>query len=413
MGDVSMLQVAVDRLHELLPGAHLEVLTDSAENLKRFCPAAVPLDNRGRALWFSNGVLPRRIGQFLPDRVAKFLVLLKRTIRFRFPRLLRTALIRRLKRQNRTGDAASLMAFTESMERADLVLICGAGGFYDGSFSWNMDILDLVEAASQRNVPAVMLGQGFGPLTNPVVLKRAATVLPKVEFLTLRGGTGSLDLLRSLGFPESKRQTTGDEALELAYASRSKQCGKALGINIRFLSSAFTDSDDLESIKPVLHDFARRHNVPLIPLPIAIHRGTRDDLAIKQVLMGFDEQTDGGADLDTPLKVIKQVGLCRVVVTGAYHAAVFSLAQGIPVVALAKSEYFRQKLMGLEDQFGEGCQTVLLSEPDVPRRLQNAIERAWQNADQLREPLQAITRRQIEWSRNSYLRIQDLVARSA
>jgi len=413
MGDISMLQVAVDRLHKLFPAARLEVLTDSPDNLKRFCPAATPLDNKGRALWFSNGVLPRGVGQLLPQFAVEILVSLKKMIRFRFPRLLRTVLMGRLKRQNRTEDAESLMAFTRSLDRADLVLICGAGGFYDGSFGWNMDILDLIEAASQRNVPAVMFGQAFGPLTNKAVLKRAAKILPQVKVLTLRGGTGSLELLQSLGLPESKIQTTGDEALELAYSLRSEGCGKALGVNIRFLSSAFTDQDDLERIRPVLHDFARRHNVPLIPLPIAIHRGTRDDLAIKEVLMGFDAQSDGGATLDTPLKVIKQAGLCRVVVTGAYHAAVFSLAQGIPVVALAKSEYFRQKLMGLEDQFGEGCQTVLLSEPEVPRRLQNALEKAWQNADTLREPLQAIALRQIELSRKSYSGIQDLLARSA
>ena len=148
----------------------------------------------------------------------------------------------------------------------------------------------------------------------------------------------------------------------------------------------------------------------MIPLPIAIHFGTRDDLAIKQLLIGFDEQSNGGNDLDSPLKVIKQVARCRVIVTGAYHAAVFALAQGIPVVALAKSEYFSKKLLGLEDQFGEGCQIVFLNEPDLPQRLHNAIEKAWENADKLREQLQKVALRQIELSRGSYERIQCLAA---
>lgn len=409
MGDISMLQVAVDRLHDLFPNARLEVLTDSADNLARFCPAAVPLENRGRALWFSNGVLPRRYAQFAPEWVVKFLIAVKRTIRSQYPTLLRTVLIKRLKRQNRTEEAESVAIFARSLERADLILICGAGGFYDGCQGWNMDILDLIEASSQRNIPAVLLGQGFGPLTDPLVLKRAAKILPLASFITLRGGRGSLDLLRLIGIPESKVQTTGDEALELAYASRSRECGQALGINIRFLASAWTDQNDLESIRPVLHEFARCHNVPLIPLPIAMHLGTRDDLAIKQLLIGFDERSDGGESLDTPLKVIKQAARCRVVVTGAYHAAVFALAQGIPVIALAKSDYFAKKLLGLEDQFGEGCQTVLLTEPDLPRRLQSAIENAWQNAEKLREPIQTATLRQIELSRRSYGRLQSLV----
>ena len=413
MGDVSMLQICVDRLHRLFHEVHVEVLTDSAENLARYCPAARPLDNRGRALWFANGVLLGRYARLAPEWLVSLLVWFRRKIRSRFPNLQKAILIGRLKRQNRPEEAEAVGAFVRSLQNADLLLICGAGGFYDGSRGWNMDILDLIEAANQRSIPVVMLGQGFGPLSDPSVLKRAAKILPLVDFITLRGGRGSLDLLRSMGVSESKVQSTGDEALELAYASRSGECGQALGINIRFLASAWTDHNDIESIRPVLHEFARRHNVPLIPLPIAIHLGTRDDLAIKQLLIGLDEQSDGGESLDSPLKVIKQAALCRVVVTGAYHAAVFALAQGIPVVALAKSDYFCKKLLGLEDQFGEGCQTVLLNEPDLPRRLQSALEKAWQNADKMREPLQTVTLRQIELSRKSYDRIEGLVAGSA
>jgi colanic acid/amylovoran biosynthesis protein len=107
--------------------------------------------------------------------------------------------------------------------------------------------------------------------------------------------------------------------------------------------------------------------------------------------------------------VIKQAALCRVVVTGAYHAAVFALAQGVPVVGLAKSAYFSSKFLGLEDQFGEGCQTILLDEQALPQRLHIALERAWQNADKLRDPLQAAALRQIELSRRSYERLKGLV----
>lgn len=408
MGDVSMLQVAVDRLHRLFPNARLEVLTDSAENLLRFCPQTVPLENRGRALWFSNRVLPGGYCGLAPKWTVNLLAGLKGTIRSFYPNLLRTILVKILKQRNRMEDAESVASFTHSLEKADLVLICGAGGFYDGCHAWNMDILDLMEAAIQRKTPVAMLGQGFGPLSNPIVLRRAAKILPRVNLITLRGGRGSLDLLRSLGVPESKVQITGDDALELAYGSRSGECGLALGINIRFLSSAQMDANDFESIGPVLHEFARRHNVLLIPLPIAMHLGTRDDLAIKRLLIGFDEQSDGGEGLDSPLKVIRQAALCRVVVTGAYHAAVFALAQGIPVVALAKSDYFSKKLLGLTDQYGECCQTLLLSEPDLPRRLRVAVEKAWENSETMRKPQQTTVLRQIELSRRSYEMIQGL-----
>jgi colanic acid/amylovoran biosynthesis protein len=317
-------------------------------------------------------------------------------------------LVKRLKRQNRLEEAEAVAAFTGALRNADLFLICGAGGFYDGCQTWSLDVLDLLEAAIQRKTPAVMLGQGFGPLGDALVLKRATKVLPLVHFITLRGGRDSFAFLRSLGVADSKVETTGDEALELAYESRSEQCGPALGINLRFAGSASTDESDIQKIRPVLQEFAKRHNAPLVPLPIAMHAYSRDDLTIKQLLIGHDEESDGGKTLDSPLKVIKQAALCRVVVTGAYHAAVFALAQGIPVIGLAKSAYFSGKFLGLEDQFGEGCQTILLNEQGWPERLNNAIEKAWQDADELRGTLQSAALRQIEVSRKSYERVRGL-----
>jgi polysaccharide pyruvyl transferase WcaK-like protein len=410
MGDISMLQVAVDRLRFLLPDARIEVLTDSAENLLRFCPAAVPLDNRGRTLWFSNAVLPESLRKLTPQWGINLLVQLKRMIRSQYPDRLKAMLVKRCERRNRQKDAESVATFTNALDEASLVFICGAGGFYDGCRSWNHDILDLVEAALERKRPVAMFGQGFGPISDPDVLKRASKILPQVELITLRGGRNSHELLRKIGVSESKMETTGDEALELAYASRSSECGRALGINIRFLASAWTDEKDVQIIRPILHEFARRHNVPLIPLPIAIHLGTRDDLAIRELLAGFDEESDGGRSLDSPDKVIKQVGGCRVIVTGAYHAAVFALGQGVPVVALAKSEYFCMKMLGLQDQFGAACQTVLLNEPDWPLTLKAALDNAWLNAEDMRQTMQAVTAGQIELSRKSYGRIKGLLA---
>ena len=410
MGDISMLQVAIVRLQRLFPTACIEVLTDSAENLGRYCPGAKPLDNRGRAQWFANGVLLGKYSDIAPNWFVDLLVSFKRTFRERCPGLFKAFLTRRFKRRNRPEEAEAVAAFIRALGDADLLLICGSGGFYDGCQAWNLDILDLLEGAIQRGKPVVMLGQGFGPVADPLVLARARRVLPLVNFITLRGNRGATALLQSLGVAEAKVQTTGDEALELAYESRSDEVGRGLGINLRFAGSAGTDDADVEKIRPVLHDFVRRHAAPVIPLPIAMQVYDRDDLAIKRLLMGLDEQSDGGETLDSPLKVLERMRLCRVVVTGAYHAAVFALAQGIPVVGLAKSAYFSSKFLGLEDQFGEGCQTILFGEPALPQKLNDAIERAWQNADKLREPLQATALRQIQLSRNSYERLKDLAA---
>ena len=41
-------------------------------------------------------------------------------------------------------------------------------------------------------------------------------------------------------------------------------------------------------------------------------------------------------------QVVRMAGRCRTVFTGSYHAAVFALAQGTPVVAIAASPYYFQ-----------------------------------------------------------------------
>jgi colanic acid/amylovoran biosynthesis protein len=300
-------------------------------------------------------------------------------------------------------------AFLEAMSKADLVVVCGAGGFYDGCREWNMETLDLVEEAILRHIPVVMFGQGIGPLKDRDILLRMKSLFPAVNLITLRGSPGGMDLLASLGVSPAHVHTTGDEAIELAYEARSEGPGRALGINFRFAGSTETDEDDIERVSPVLQKFAKQQAVSIIPVPIAIHHPIRDDLATGKRVAGFDGPSDGGLTLDSPLKVIKQAGRCRVVVTGAYHAAVFALAQGIPVVGLAKSPYFVSKFRGLEDQFGLGCETVFLSESELPEKLNAALERAWKSAEEVRVPLQEAARRQIELNRSAYEQVKVLL----
>ena len=109
------------------------------------------------------------------------------------------------------------------------------------------------------------------------------------------------------------------------------------------------------------------------------------------------------------MMLIKQVACCRILVTGAYHAAVFALAQGIPVVCLTNSRYYLSKFQGLEDLFGVGCATVMLSEPDLPGKLVAAIESTWNSAEVVRLPLLHSALRQVERSRGAYQQIKGLI----
>jgi len=95
-------------------------------------------------------------------------------------------------------------------------------------------------------------------------------------------------------------------------------------------------------------------------------------------------------------------------VTGSYHSAIFALGQGIPVVAFAKSAYYRQKFAGLNDHFGDGMQLVELDSCDT--QLLPAIEKAWESAASLRPELLRITRELIQRSRGAYAALAEVLS---
>ncbi len=414
MGDVAMLQVAVTRLKRLWPEARVEVLTDSAAGLAEYCPDAVPLPRDGRTLWCQdreslNSFFFTRAYTQLPGWLSSRLNDLVRYLEVHRPGLLKFLIRMRPVLGNAKRYKENLIAFLDAMENADLLVIAGAGGFADSCRRWNFTILNTLEAAVRHNIPIVMFGQGMGPLTDTEVLSRARNLFPAASLITLRGGRGGAELLASLGVEGSRVLTTGDEAVELAYGARSKEIGRGVGINLRVAFYADVEGDFVERLRPVVQEFAGRHRAPLIPLPIAFHPWAADHQTIRRLMEGMDDQSDGGLSLDTPLKIIEQAGRCRIVVTGAYHTAVFALAQGIPVVCLANSPYYTAKFLGLEDQFGTGCETIVLDDPDAMEKLTTAMERAWLSAGTVRLPLQKAALRQIESSWSAYERVRDLL----
>ncbi len=406
LGDVAMLQVGVKRLQELWPAARVDVLTESATNLALFCPGANPLPREGRDFWVGDNAIWGNFERILPWATARRV---SRVFRLRCPDAFRRLVRLRLRLRDRRNVRPQVDAFIEAMNAADLFVVCGAGGFTDSSRDWNILTLNTIEEAIQRKVPVAMFGQGMGPLDDFHVQRRAREVLPGVSLLGLREGRSGPTVARSFGISPSQIMITGDEAVELAYGARRAEPGEAVGVNLRVASYSNVDRDMIDNLKPVLHEFARRHNVPLIPIPIAFHASANDHLAIQWLLKGFDNRSDGGMALDTPLKVIEQAGRCRIVVTGAYHAAVFALSQGIPVVGLSASDDYRAKFSGLEEQFGLGCETVLLDAADVSKRLAAATERAWDLAGTSRPALLEAARRQIALSQRAYQRAREEV----
>jgi colanic acid/amylovoran biosynthesis protein len=404
MGDVAMLQVATRRLHELWPDASIQVFNNAPAELARHCPDASPLNANGRALWFSHDYVPSPIRRLLPARLSRRLGDAEKELRYRRPataeRLMRLRL--RLLRHGRSAE--DFEAFIDAMHNAQLLVVCGQGSMGDATAGHAFNVLSTIEMAQLCGVPVLMFGQGIGPMRDPVLMARARQVLPYVSMIALREGRAGPPLLRSLGLPAGKVVVTGDDAIELAAFERPATLGTGLGVNVRVAGNAGTEGGYLDRIGPVLHDFADRVGAPMIPAPIARGRAHDGDL-LRELLGERGDPSDGGVGLDTPAAVVRQVGRCRVLVTGAYHAAVFALAQGVSTVCLAHSDYYVDKFRGLAELFGPGCQVVEAGADlgaSFATVLLIALTTAWTNADELRPELLAAADRQIEAGRAAY-----------
>jgi colanic acid/amylovoran biosynthesis protein len=308
---------------------------------------------------------------------------------------------RRLKRR----EHAELDLFLDWAGGADLVVVVGAGLLTDEFALAALTVLELLEWTAARGAATAMMAQGIGPLSDPSLRAAAGRVLPRVGLICLREERAGGPILRSLGVPEDRVVTTGDDAIELAFAARCPvPSGSALGLSLRVARYSKVDEDQVETVGSVLGRLGDAHGAEIVPLPISGYVNERDAEVIARAI-----GHDAGAVRApvTPADVIERIHQCRVVVTGSYHAAVFALAQGIPAVGLAGSEYYVDKFLGLADQFDGHCSTVLLDAPDLALRLEEAVTDAWSSADELAPKLVAAAERQL---RNAAIAMDRLAA---
>ncbi len=401
-----MLQVAVRRLRLSFPSAEIRVLTHSPAALSAFCPEAIAQPAAGRVPWVSGRVLLGRLHGLMPGPFSRMLSRARMAMGRRWPALVAALLAARLPAASR----ARFRDFLASVRGADLFLVVGQGAMNDATRQHADTVLATLTLAQLAGVPTAMMGQGIGPLQGRALSARARVVLPQVRLIALREGLLGPSLLASLGVPEGRIAVTGDDAVELAYAQRRAALGSGLGINLRVSGNAGTDEQTVsrvrEAIEAVVASLGRP---PVVPAPIA--RGeAHDSDVIGRVTAGLEGGgANTGVELDSPSLVIASIADCRVLVTGAYHSAIFALSQGIPVVCLEASEYYVDKFTGLLDLFPGGGELVSLKAPDLTPRLLAAVHRVWNDAESRRSGLLHAAAAQVAAGHAAYAQLAKLL----
>jgi polysaccharide pyruvyl transferase WcaK-like protein len=288
------------------------------------------------------------------------------------------------------------------------VIAMGGGYLTDIDRFQTERTLDLLEYAIEHRIPTAMIGQGIGPMADPDLLRHAARVLPRVDVIALREGLEGPDLLRSLGVSSDRVMITGDDAVELANASRPARLGTGIGVCLRVAEYSPVPASIQTAIGQILRSTATDLPAALVPLIVSEH-SAEDRRSTLPLVSGAPEVIPPLGKYASASALCRRVGECRIVVTGAYHVAVFAFSQGIPVVGLSTSRYYDDKFAGLAAMFGTEPELIRLDQDEVEGRLERSIRRVWTRAPELRPTLLEGAVRQIEASRAAFERVAVLV----
>jgi polysaccharide pyruvyl transferase WcaK-like protein len=398
LGDVAMLQVAVARLRALWPAATIKVLTSAPDALSRYCPGTVPVPSMGMRRWFEWTYVPAR--WHMPAVVARRAARSESWLRQRLPSLMDSLALQRGK--GRPSEAAEVRDFLDAADGADLLVLTGGGYVTDAFPSHTAIAMDLLRRFQRNGVPTVMMGQGIGPLSDETLVWRARAALPFVDRIALRESKAGLPLLARLGVPAGRVRITGDDAIEPAFATRATSGGDALGFNVRVSSYSSVNPETLDRLRAGLDRAAATVGADPLAIPISLAPAESDVHSLRSFFAATPEATRGLEDVAAPEDVVRRIGRCRVVVTGSYHAGVFALAQGIPVVGLSRSRYYADKFQGLADAFGVGCRVLFLDAGDPAAELPMHVASLWKEADDLRPRLLEAAARQVAAGREAY-----------
>ena len=425
-GNNALLQAAMEKLGKYWPNASYEVITLAPNLLRMYFPYAYPVspDSLNRIQSKFN-----KYQRFTPRPLLWLIFELREEIWHRWT-MLKNSLVNlgivcwvsgrfskekvfdtrnALKETDSSDINFKKQNLTEAISGFDLLVTTGGGYMCDSDKTLLLSVLNRLEAAIIRKIPTFMVGQGIGPLEDPELLSRAREILPGVDFILYRNLRNGLPLLHSLGILPERIILTGDDAIEMTYRARSSSWGNGIGVSLRVAHYTQVEKQHIDNIRKVLHRAAKDHKSPLIAVPISSAHHESDITFIKQILAGYIDSSIGWRKLDPPLDTINRVRKCRVVVTGTYHGAIFALAQGIPVVGLAKSAEYFNKLSELSDEFGPGCQVLQLDDKCLAAKLKEAIDNYWSSAEMIRPSLLEAASRQIEWQNSAYQRIYELV----
>ena len=372
-----MLQGAVSRIKSLNAHAQLQIVCSDPERLQRLMPGTVPVSNHvtQRALVERMCSVPYRLlPGFLRNRIHE---------RDRYQRIAHSQrLVSRLSRSPHPDSTQWL----NLLKGADAVIATG-GGFLTDSFEAHaLSVLTTLSLAQQLNKPTALFGQGIGPIELTALRQAVTQILREADLLTLREAVLGPALLQQMDLQSHIGvSVAGDDALEIVPARMASREGLRLGITVRLSSYAGLNDSALEVLRTQLQNLQADSvgDLEFCPLPIdLLHPKSNDETAAFALLKGLPITSDYQTPSD-PRDVVDLAFTCSVTLSGSYHSALFSIAQGVPVIAVQGSPYYAGKFAGLEAMFPGSIQVFDINQAQ-PGDLQRCLDLALATSDSVR-----------------------------
>lgn len=380
VGDVAMLQRTAWRLRDAFPGARVAVVTERPERLKRVLPEVEPVL---ASPWFRLRVVPvPRRWEYTP--LVRRIRWREKLLAGRFPRLARAG--KRLDRWAEPSERDAAGRFYDAVRAADAVVAAGGGYVNDYYHEHAWKVFATLSLAQGLGKPTAMFGIGLGPVSRRDLVWHGGAVVRRLEVLALREAELGPAEAQKLGVAPDRIVVTGDDAIAVAARQSAPPARerRGIGVNLRLSADAEVPDDALPRLRDGVARAAGSCAAEVVPLVVRTAESPVNDVDAAARIFG-----PGGVDLAaarevrTPRQALAEVARCRVVVTGAYHNAVFALAMGIPVVGLARSAYYGSKLGGVARQFGGLMPVLSLDDPGLREKLEAEVARLWDEAPSL------------------------------
>lgn len=383
-GDLAIIKTCLERIERLFPYARIYASTENPALLNKMFPRILPISARVISFWIEKSYQKNNTFHYRKKNI--------------------TPLRNPVRVIQRIISGQDIKVFNRVFLSADLVVATGGGYLNDLFAQQAYDVLEIIDLANNQRKYTAIFSQGIGPINNRTLENKLMSVLPKVGLICVRDDKYSPVLLSKYRVNRDKILFTGDDGLLQSIGKDTN--GEGVGFNTRVSVYSGIKISQLNKLVRSAILFTRNKKTKIIPLPISEYEKESDSKSLQLLLsiMMKNQVESYPEDLSGLLENIRK---CRFTVSCSYHAALFSLANGIPVLAISNTLYYDYKFKSLSQIYPGGV--IVTGQNQLSKvDLKTYFSYLWNLSQDKRQEFIKISKKLIYKNRSAYKRLLTL-----